>query len=404
MGSYGESNCYWRSREGDLGEMNNLKICVITPTLPEMQGGYILVSRFIKILEPLADAIFVITGNFPEDAISNKKINIKNIKNERKKEPTVIKVLRYILTQLRISVNLIKKSKNIDIVIFFIGVDLLLPIISAKLLKKRTILIATGSLQKSAEKIYSKMLFGSGGIIFSRIGAILEKINYILSDVIVVYTENLIQQLGLEKRKNKICVAHEHFLDFNEFKIKKGLDERDNLVGYIGRLSEEKGVLNFVKAIPEIMKKRGDLEFLIGGDGQLRDKIERYLEGENLNDKVKLPGWIPREEFLTYLNELKLFVLPSYTEGLPYTILEAMACGTPVLATPVGAIPDVIKDGETGFIMENNSPECIAENIVRALAHPNINEITKNARALVEEKYNYQAAVDGYRIILSSTF
>ena len=107
-------------------------------------------------------------------------------------------------------------------------------------------------------------------------------------------------------------------------------------------------------------------------------------------------------KFPDYLN--KLFVLLSYTEGLPHTLLEAMACGTPVLATPVGAIPDVIKDGAAGFIMENNSPECIAKNIVKALAHPNINGITKNARALVEGKYNYQAAVDGYRIILSSTF
>ena len=114
--------------------------------------------------------------------------------------------------------------------------------------------------------------------------------------------------------------------------------------------------------------------------------------------------WIPHDELPRYLNELRLFVLPSYTEGLPHTLLEAMACGTPVLATPVGAIPDVIKDEETGFIMENNSPACIAENIVRALAHPNINEIIKNAHTLIEENYNYQAAVDGYRIILSSTF
>ena len=74
-----------------------------------------------------------------------------------------------------------------------------------------------------------------------------------------------------------------------------------------------------------------------------------------------------------------------------------MACGTPVLATPVGAIPDVIKEGETGFIMENNSPECIVKNVRRALEHPELEKIVKNARALVERDFTYEAAVGRYR-------
>ena len=291
---------------------------------------------------------------------------------------------------------LIKITRNADILIFFIGANaLVLPILTAKFLRKNVVLALSGSFTRTLKFANDRFYIPI---------AILERINFTLSNRIILYTENLIKEYGLEKYRNKICIAHEHFLDFDKFKIKKKFDGRENLVGYIGRLSGEKGVLNFVKAIPEIIEKENKIKFLVGGDGQLRNEIEKFLKKKSLTDKVKLPGWIPDEEFSTYLNELKLFVLPSYTEGLPYTILEAMACGTPVLATPVGAIPDVIKDGETGFIMENNSPECIAENIVRALAHPNINEITKNARALVEEKYNYQAAVDGYRIILSSTF
>jgi glycosyltransferase involved in cell wall biosynthesis len=104
--------------------------------------------------------------------------------------------------------------------------------------------------------------------------------------------------------------------------------------------------------------------------------------------------------FQDYLNELKLFVLPPYTEGLTTGVLEAMACGTPVLATSVGAIPDVIKDGETGFIMENNSQECIAENVIRVLNYPNLDRIVKNARELVEKEFSYEAAVERYRKIV----
>jgi len=83
-------------------------------------------------------------------------------------------------------------------------------------------------------------------------------------------------------------------------------------------------------------------------------------------------------------------------------MLEAMTCGVPVLAAPVGAIPDVIKNGETGFIMEDNSPECIARNVMRALSHPNLEEITKNAHALIKNEYTYEAAVEKYRNILTT--
>ena len=77
-----------------------------------------------------------------------------------------------------------------------------------------------------------------------------------------------------------------------------------------------------------------------------------------------------------------------------------MACGTPVLATPVGGIPDLIKDGKTGFVLEDNSPECIARNVIKALEHPNLEEIVKNARKLIEKEYSYDVMVRKCKIAL----
>ena len=79
-----------------------------------------------------------------------------------------------------------------------------------------------------------------------------------------------------------------------------------------------------------------------------------------------------------------------------------MGCGTSVLATSVGGAPDLRKDGKIGFIMENNSPACIARNVMRALEHPNLDKIVKNARELIEKDFTYEAAVERYKKILES--
>jgi len=119
-----------------------------------------------------------------------------------------------------------------------------------------------------------------------------------------------------------------------------------------------------------------------------------------LSGHVQLRGWIPDDEYRDCLNDLKLLVLPSVSEGLPGVVQQAMPCGTVVLATPVGGVPDLIKDGETGFILENNTPECIASSVIRALAHPNLGEIAGNARRLIKQQYGRDAMVEKRRIAL----
>jgi glycosyltransferase involved in cell wall biosynthesis len=80
-----------------------------------------------------------------------------------------------------------------------------------------------------------------------------------------------------------------------------------------------------------------------------------------------------------------------------------MACGTPVLSTPVGAIPDFITDGETGFLMENNSPGCIEKNLIRVLNFPDIEKIIINAQNLLKKEFTLESAVNRYCEILKKT-
>lgn len=373
-----------------LNESDKYNICVVTLPFVDPVGEVIL-ANFIDILEPLSNDLFAITGKFPDRP--NKKIHVIRIKSDDKKQLTLIRVIKHIIKQLKTTFNLIKISKQIDIVIFYIGTRIdLLPVLTAKLLGKRTVLAATGLPSKHA-KISSGRLFDMDRIVFPLIFKMLENINFHLADQIAVESEMAIDFMGLEKYRKKISINGALYMDLDNFKVKKDLKDKRNIIGYVGRLSPEKGVMSFAKVIPLILKEKDDLEFLMGGNGPLFDKIKNELKSNGSYDKVELTGWIPHDELPNYLNELKLIILPSYSEGLPGIVQEGMACGAVVLATPVGGVPDLIKDGETGFILENNSPECIARNVIRALEHPNLNEIVENARKLIEEEYSYEVMV-----------
>ena len=367
----------------------HLRICVIS--CPISKAFIVPLLNIKELLYSFSD-VYVIVGSAENIMTKTNLVGIQTYEIQHKKTTNIFaRILRYVLLEIRISLVLAKISKKIDLYIFFMEGDALLPVLTTKLLRKKNIRALPSFMSKETAKSHK----GKGTLLMALIK--LQNIAYFLSNKIILYSPNLIKEWDLEKYKNKISIANEYFIDIDEFKIKYKFNERENLVGYIGRLSEEKGVLNFVKAIPEILKERKEIKFMVGGDGLLRDKIEKYLNENNLDDKVKLVGWIPHNELPDYLNKLKLIILPSYTEGLPGTMLEAMACSTPVLATSVGAIPDVIKDGETGFLMENNSPGCIARNIIKVLESPNLDKIIEDAQKLIKDKYTYEPTTRKYR-------
>lgn len=386
---------------------NLSKICVVRQPSPK-PDTHVHTLSLLKMLEPLAEKIYLITGNFPEEAISDKKFHIINVDSKgyyRKKVLELARpdaIIQLILTDMKFSYRLLKVSRNVDAVIFFVAMTFPLTMLLAKLLRKKVIFIVTGSARRSAEKVPMRDLFGIGEFIVPRIVGAIERMNYFLSDKIVVELEGTIQWLGIEKYKRKVSVGR-FLIDTDLFKIERPYEARENVVGYIGSFIHSKGVMNLSKAIPLILESRQDVRFIIGGGGHLFHKIEREIKKNGLADKVTLLGWIPHEDVQHYLNQIKLLVMPSYTEGgVQAVALEAMACGTPVLTTPVGGIAELIKDEKNGFILEEDSPQWIAKRVLQALEHPKLDEIRENSYNLVIKEYSYEAVVKRYREILYS--
>lgn len=362
-------------------------------TFPIGKAGCISTSNLVEVLYSISKDIYLITGNEGYAFFKNdKRLHVYGIFHKTGSN-SFSRIIKFVITQLKLSYNLIRVIKKMDILFFTLGSDMLIiPVITAKLFRKKVVLGIEGSTFLSFKNSKGKYL---------KIVKIISKINFMLSTEIIIFSDSLLEEFNLKNYKEKILIAPRHFVDLDKFKITKKLSDRDNLIGYVGRFSEEKGFFNFVRAIPVIQKNRPNLDFLICGDGPLKNDILKYLSDNNLNHKVKIQEWIPHNELPKYLNELKLIIIPSYTETGPMILFESMACGVPSIATLVGSVHDLIQDGETGFIMENNSPECIAKNVDRAFRHQNLEKLVLNARSVIEQEFTYEVAVGRYKKILS---
>ena len=224
------------------------------------------------------------------------------------------------------------------------------------------------------------------------------RINFMLSDMIIVESQSVIKEWQIEKYTYKI-VEGSIYVNTNIFKKNKEINKRGNLVGYIGLLDYRKGTKELIEAISLINSRKCDIDFLVAGMGILEDLVKDFSK---LNDNVEFEGLMSHESLPDVYNKMKLLVLPSISEGLPNIILEAIACGTLILATPVGAIPDIIKDGENGFIMENNSPICISKNILRVLENQNLEILSNKAIKLIDEKFTYEKSLERWIYIMGA--
>lgn len=159
-----------------------------------------------------------------------------------------------------------------------------------------------------------------------------------------------------------------------ELSIQKlGLEKGKFYLLYVGRFSPVKGLDRLIYAL-SLLKDRQDMQLLvIGGDGEASPETQKLLtlaKKLNVQHMVRPLGRVEQAELATYYNAADLLVVPSYYESFCMVVLEALACGTPVVATRVGAADDIILQGKTGFVVDDNSPELLARGVQNFLASP----------------------------------
>ena len=196
--------------------------------------------------------------------------------------------------------------------------------------------------------------------------------------------ERTVKLIDAEKRRNgetetvkKVWVVP-NGVDLNKFRLMErqeakrqlGLDDDKRYLLYVGRLVAVKGLDLLLDAFAQLVQNQRDVELVLVGDGAERHALAQRATTLGIRDKVHFVGAQPHERIVLWMNAGDVFCLPSHKEGLPTVLLESLACGTPVVATSVGGIPEVVANGQVGRLVHSRDPREMAACIEEVLETP----------------------------------
>ena len=172
---------------------------------------------------------------------------------------------------------------------------------------------------------------------------------------------------------------------------------------YLGRLSKEKGILNLIEAIGDIPNAK----LLIAGDGPERERIEAYISEHKLDGRITLLGYQNQDSIHKYITNSRFVVIPSIcNENCPYSVLEAMEIGKPIVASRIGGIPELIADGENGYLYKADDINELKKKLTLLLDNDDkVNRFAQKSRELYESYYSpdsyYNELIKIYNKVMS---
>jgi glycosyltransferase involved in cell wall biosynthesis len=213
------------------------------------------------------------------------------------------------------------------------------------------------------------------------------------------------ESLGVKKEKIIVVpngIEINSIINKDRLKKELNIKKDDRIILTTSRLVKKNGVENLIQAFQLLVTQHSLLntKLLIVGGGFLEDNLKKIVKEFKLEDKIIFVGKVVYEKALEYYQIADVFCRPSLSEGLGNSFLEAMAAGVPVVATPVGGIPDFLKDSgenQTGWFCEPKNPESIAEKIQYVLDEKNkeeVGRVIKNAQKMVMEKYTWEKVAE----------
>ena len=347
--------------------------------------GELTLRNFLRLFPPGLAAVHVVTGKAKKKGLNG--MHVEQVPFVEPKGGLTMRLCQYLLSQIRLAAMVHRLAPASSAFLFHIGMTANpLPLLVARMRRKPTVLVFTGALDKTIRQLMT-LEGGTLAALTSWMSPLVQAISLSIASKVAVQSESVTKFANLERWRHKIVIFGAIPVDTDEFRVIRPVTERQDAIGYVGRLSPEKGVREFVDALPVILDGLPGARIVIAGEGPLEPYVQSSLNGR---DRVQYLGWVNHRTLPELLNELKILVLPSKTEGLPAIAEEAMACGTIVLASPVGGIPDIIADGVSGFLLPSTEPGSMLDSISSVLHRKNLGDVSDNGRKIIVSRYSLQ--------------
>lgn len=191
---------------------------------------------------------------------------------------------------------------------------------------------------------------------------------FAMADAVIALSEDWKQFLA-----RYICAPEKIHVIYNAVKLPEPYekDYGNRKMLFLGILGQRKGTYDLIEVLPEIFRKYPDAHIYFGGDGE-REQAERLCREKGIDGNVTFLGWVRDVEKEKYLKECSIYVLPTYHEGMPMSVLEAMSHGMAVVSTYVGGIPHLITDGENGLLCKAGDRAALQKRLEELLACPEL--------------------------------
>jgi teichuronic acid biosynthesis glycosyltransferase TuaC len=209
-------------------------------------------------------------------------------------------------------------------------------------------------------------------------------------------TKKYVLRLGADKTKTSVIyngVDTDLFRPANKNQSRKklGLPNNRKIVLSVRRLVYKNGLDTLIESVPKVAQKHPDVLFVVAGKGPSRKLVEDRIKELGISQNIKLAGFVPDEQLPLYYDAADIFMLPSASgEGLPLVLLEAMACGVPVIATKVGGTPEIVNHMKNGVLVPPIDTEAMAEATSKLLSEEKLRTtIGEEARRNVENRFTW---------------